>query len=245
LLEIVITEVSGHKRENYRHTAEQIVSKLRSDPSSDAILGHLMGKISRTELERLLIELLPKAYLEMAGPAEPQSKETLKRFEQCYRLGFEAAPADLKRTVTNRFLFILENESEFVVQCYEGCFFRGADLEYLETQERAIVKTHFFASLAKHASVALVNAAAGVGAFLETEEDARAFFVPLVLNLLEEKDEALSAAIIRRASEEFKRLSPENQRSVGSWLGRLKRSVQREGGRAATAVERLESALAG
>jgi hypothetical protein len=204
-----------------------------------------MGKVSRTELERLLIELLPKAYFDLAKSAEPQSRETLKRFEQCYRMGFEAAPVDLRRTVTRRFLFILENESEYVVQSYEGCFFRCADLEYLDEQERALVKMHFFASLSKQASIPLVTAAAGVGAFLETEEEARAFFVPLVLNLLEEKDEALSAAIVRRASEEHKRLSAENQRSVASWLVRLKRSVEREGRHPVRAIERLETALAG
>jgi hypothetical protein len=244
LMEIVINEISAHRRENYRHTAEQIVAKLRSDPSSDTILSHLVGKVSRVELERLLIELLPKAYFELAKSAEPSDEETLKRIEMCYRLGFEVASPDSKRTVIRRFLYILEHECEFVVQCYEGCFFRGSDLEYLAGEERSMVKEHFFASISKQPSLALVNAAAGVGAFLETEEDARSFFVPLVLHLLEGKDEALCSAIVKRVSEEFRLLSQENQKSVGGWVGRLCRSVQLNGTHQ-TAAKRLGAALAG
>jgi hypothetical protein len=243
MLEIVINEVSSQKRDAYRITAEQIVAKVQSDPSSAAIIGHLLGKIGRLELERLLVDLLPRVYFDTAKLGEPQTGDTLKHFEQCFRMALELAPEDLKRTVAKRFVYILENESEYIVQCYESCFFRGSDLKFLDEESRAIVKTHFFASLGKKVIFPLVNAAAGMGEFLVSEEDARAFFVPLVLGLMDEGDESLAAAVIKRIIEEYGLLSDLNRRSVASWISRLQWSLQREG-RRPVAVQRLEAALA-
>ncbi len=244
LLEIVINEVSGHQKETYRYSAEQVVAKLQSDPSSAAIMGHLMGKISRVEMERLLLDLIPKAYFETAKLAEPPAAETLKRLEQCYRMAFDVAPTDLKKVATRKFVQVLENESEYVVQCYEGSFFRGEDLAFLDDEERAIVLAHFLASLEKKVTYSLVNAAAGMGEFLRTEEDVRAFFVPLILSVLTQSGEALPGVLVTRISKEFARLPAPHKRTISGLVGRLRRSTITEG-RASAAIARLESELAG
>jgi hypothetical protein len=244
LLEIVINEVSSHQREIYRHNADQIVAKLQSDPSSAAIIGHLIGRTSRVELERLLIELIPKAYFETAKLAAPGAGENLRLLEQCYRMAFVAAPADLKRTVSRRLVQVVENESEYVVQCYEGSFFRGSDLSFLDEEGRAIVTAHFLSSLEKNVTLPLVRASAGIGDFLATEENARAFFVPLVLRLLSAADETLSAAIVTRVSEEICLLPQQLRRNTSGLIWRLLHSRFAEDG-ARAAAARLESALAG
>jgi hypothetical protein len=244
LLEIVINEVSSHQRETYRYNAEQVVAKLQSDPSSAAIIGHLVGKISRVELERLLLDLIPKTYFETAKLAEPRDAETLKRLEQCYRTAFDVAPSDLKKAATKKFVQVLENESEYVVQCYEGAFFRGADLAFLNDEERSIVLAHFLASLEKKATHSLVNAAAGMGQFLRTEEDVRAFFVPFILSVLTQSDKTLSGAIVSRISEEFARLPEPHKGTISGLVRRLHCSTIIEE-RASAAIARLDSALAG
>jgi hypothetical protein len=243
LLEIVVNEVSSHQRETYRHSADQIVAKLQSDPSSAAIIGHLIGRISRVELERLLMDLIPKAYFETAKLAAPESAETLRLLEQCYRAAFESAPAELKRAVSQRLVQVVENESEYVVQCYEGSFFLGSDLSFLDDEGRSIVTAHFLASLEKNVTLPLVSASAGMGEFLTTEESARAFFVPLVLRLLSEGDEALSAAIVTRISEEIGLLPERLRRSISGLIGRLLHSTFTEH-RSWAAASRLEAALA-
>jgi len=242
MLEIVINEVSGQKRDAHRVTAEQIVAKMQSDPTSVAVIGHLLARIGRVELEKLLVELLPKAHFDVAKLGESGAGDTLKRFEQCFRMAFDLAPVELKRTVAQRYVNILENESEYVVQSYESSFFRASGLKLLEEEARVIVKTHFFASLGKKVTLALVNAAAGMGEFLVSEEDARAFFVPLVLCLVDEQDRSLVSAAIKRISEEFALLPAPNRRSVGGWIGRLQWSLQKEG-RRPRAFDHLESAL--
>lgn len=245
LLEIVINEVSSHRRDTFRFSAEQVVVKIQSDSSAAAILDHLLRKLSRAEMEKLLLESLPKAYFETAKSDDPDKAGTLKRFELCFRLAFDSAPVELKRNVAAKFLNILENESEYIVQSYQCSFFRASDLEFLDDEGRAIVKAHFMASLAKQVTFPLLNASVGMAEFLGTEEESRAFFVPLVMSLVEQTDERLAAATLRRIGEELTRLSGQNRKSIAGWIGRLRWSLGEDAGqRGPAAVARLESALA-
>ncbi len=245
LLEIVINEVSAHKRDVYQQTAEQIVAKLQSDPSSVAIMSHLLRKLNRVELKKLLLDLVPRAYYEAARPSDQPPGEILRNLEQCFREAFDLAPADLKILVAKRFLQILENESEYIVQCYESAFFRGSDLRLLDQEERTVVKTHLFSSLSKRVTRQLVDSSSGIAEFLETESDARSYFAPLVLRLLEVHDDSLAAAIIKRISEEFRLLSEGNRKSIWSWIGRLGWSLRKKGREHGAAIlDRLESDLA-
>jgi len=244
LLEIIVNEIASHRRETYQYSAEKIVAKVLSDPSVMAIADHLLRKLSRAELERLLLELLPKAYLEGARSPDPQAQEPLPRLASCFRLAFDAAPEEIKRQAAARFLTVLENESEFVVQAYQGAFFRASDLEYLDEQERAAIKAHFLSCLSKALTPALVAAAAGMGRFLSSENETRAFFVPLVTQLLQQKEEAARAAMERRIVEEFASLAPGLRKGLLSWIARLRWSLEKEGAAdSAAALRRLEKRL--
>jgi hypothetical protein len=246
LLEIVINEVSRHRREMFQFSAEQVVSKIQSDSSAVAILDHLLRKLGRAELEKLLLDLLPKAYFETAKSGEPNTADALKRFELCFRLAFDSAPVELKRMVAARFLSILENESEYIIRSYQSCFFRASDLQFLDDEGRAIVKAHFLANLAKEVTLPLLNASAGMAEFLGTEGENRAFFVPLVMSLIEQTDESLAAATLSRIGEELTRLSGQNRKSIAGWIGRMRRSLEQDAReRGAAVIARLESTLAG
>ncbi|MGQ9634935.1 MAG: hypothetical protein ACUVXB_11905 [Bryobacteraceae bacterium] len=245
LLEIIVNEVSSHRRETYQYSAEKIVTKVLSDASVMAIADHLLRKLSRAELERLLLELLPKAYLEAARSNESQTQELLPRLASFFRMAFDAAPEELKRQTAAQFLAVLENESEFVVQAYQAAFFRASDLEYLDEQARATIKTHFLSCLSKPLTPALVAASAGMGRFLASENEARAFFVPMVTQLLQYDGEAMQTALEHRILEEFSHLAPLLRKSLLSWVARLRWSLEKEGsGQAAATLQRLEKRLA-
>jgi len=246
LLEIVINEVSGRKRETLQYSAEQVLAKVQSDPSAVAIMSHLLRRISRAELERLLTHVIPKTYFEVAASEDAQKDEIIERFELCFRAALEFAPPELKRAVAVGFLRILENESEYVVQSYENSFFRAADLQFLEEEERGIIKAHFFASLSKQVTLPLLNAAAGMAEFLTTEEESRAFFVPLVLSLESQTERSLAEITERRVTDEYARLSGPLRKSIRAWMGRVRRAYEREARQAAAAaLGRLQAALAG
>ncbi|MCL6544356.1 MAG: hypothetical protein K6T61_03945 [Bryobacteraceae bacterium] len=245
LLEIIVNEIASHRRETYQYSADKIVAKVVSDPSVMAIADHLLRKLSRAELERLLLDLLPKAYLEGARSPDPQAQEPLPRLASCFRLAFDAAPEEIKRQAAARFLSVLENESEFVVQAYQTAFFRASDLEYLNEEQSAAIKAHFLSCLSKPLTPALVAAAAGMGRFLSNENEARAFFVPLVTQLLRPEGEAIKAALERRIVEEFTGLAPALRKGLLSWIARLGWSLEKEGASESAAVlRRLERRLA-
>jgi hypothetical protein len=195
-------------------------------------------------MERLLIDLLPMAYFETAKLAEPHAAETMKRLELCYRTAFSVAPVDLRRVAARRFVQVLENESEFVVQCYEGSFFRGSDLAFLDEEGRAIVKAHFLASIEKKVTYPLLDAAAGMGRYLQSEDEARAFFVPLLVSLLAQGDDAFAAAAASRVREEFKILPEEHKPAIRGLVRRLRQSTAVED-RVSALSTHLESDLAG
>jgi len=243
LLEIVINEVSQHQRQNYRYTAEQLLGKLRSDPAADSILPHLLNRTGRQELDRLVLDLLPRTYLDIARSDEPGREETLGRLELCYRLALDSAPDELKRQAARRFVEVLENESEFVVQCYQTAFFRGADLAYLEPEQRRLVKAHFLASLEKRPSANLIRAAGGMGSFLENEQEVRGFFLPLLLGLIQTSDKDTAAAAEKGLLQEYGRLGIAFQRNVRGWISRLRWSLKAVEDPAAAQLEALESML--
>jgi hypothetical protein len=82
--------------------------------------------------------------------------------------------------------------------------------------------------------------------FLGTDEESRAFFVPLVMSLVDQTDENLAAATFRRLSEELTHLSGQNRKSIAAWIGRLRRCLEQDARqREAAAIARLESALSG
>lgn len=244
LLEIIVNELSASKRQSHGVTAEQVVAKLQSDPSSISILDHLLRKMNEQELERLLVEAIPTAYLDGAR-FQPQEKEaSLQHLARCFRAALELATDEVRRKVAQSYIGVLEHESEYTVRAYETQFFRGSDLKYLSEEERAVVKRHFVSSLSRNFSPALVEAAEGMGAFLVSEEEARAFFVPLVMRMVEEKDETRRTAICDRIVREYRSTSEANQRMLRSWTARLRVFLEREGRDAAVqALSVLESAL--
>ena len=244
LLEIIVNEIAVRRQITSGATAEQIVAKLQADPSAAAIIHHIIRKTSQHELKRLLLEVAPKTYLELAQTPAAESVPVLRNLQQCFRLGFELAPEELKQQVARRFISVLEEESEFAVRVYETCLFRASDLRYLDENDRNVVKAHFFASLAAEVTPALLEAAAGMGSHLVSDEDTRAFFVPLVMRLLETDREPLRAAILKRFREEYARASETSRRSVLSWLNRLKGFLLQEGRRPAiAALELLQATL--
>ena len=122
--------------------------------------------------------------------------------------------------------------------------FRAGDLELLDEPDRSTVKEIFFANLGRRRGADLLDAAAGMGAFLTSERDARAFFVPLVSGLVESQCEEERASLLRLIKQEYSITSPDNRRVIRSWIERVKTSLaSREKSEAATLIEALESEL--
>jgi hypothetical protein len=64
LVEIIAKQVSKRKQETYGWTAEQLLERLESGQSALPLVTHLVNETKPQEIERLLSELLPKAYID-------------------------------------------------------------------------------------------------------------------------------------------------------------------------------------
>ena len=244
MLEIVINEVSSQKQDPYRVTAEHIVTKLLSDPSSVAIMTHLLGKIGRVELERLLTNVAPKAHFEAAKSAESEAGETLDRLERCYRMAFDLAPADLKRTVAE------------AVHRHSG---------ERERVRRSVLREQILPRFrpgvpggggARHREDALLRQpgeeghpragqrGGGDGRFPDYGAGRPRVLRAAGAEPARGERRKLYAGVLPPVVEESRLLADEQRRNLLGWVGRLRWSLQQDGRTsAAEAIARLESLL--
>ena len=156
LIPVIAEEIAAQREKTYGLTAIQLLSKLERDPSSVAILKHLLTELNEIERERLLMKLIPErraqVEAEMEDPADPFSSDPLlpalrDRLGDCYRVTFEGASKELKTKVAGRYVMVLKTGSEEDVFSYDRAFFRCTDLEYLAAPEIAVVKLHILSRM--------------------------------------------------------------------------------------------------
>jgi hypothetical protein len=179
LVAIVVEEIEKQRRDNYGYTAEQIVAKIERDSSVAPIVSHLVKKTNPTEVERLLIKVLPEAYSEYVRSEELGVIEHLERsFTLCFRTAFDQASDALKKRVAERFVEIIKEESDWAILGYGQLFFRASDLQYLATDDIDLVKKYLLDRLENSPSEWLTTVS-GISRFVSSEEVVE-FIDPLV-----------------------------------------------------------------
>jgi hypothetical protein len=183
LVEIIVTEISKARSESYGYTAEQIVAKIKRDPSVIAILKHILKGTNELELERLLQEVLPQAYLDHAlsvhdVPFEPEDR-ILPALEICFRQALSLVSNEVEKTVIKKFISILKEGDGFTVNMYGAAFFKAIDLQHLSDEERTVVKEHLFSRLKEEVSSPHLQMLEGIGMFIR-EEGIEEFVDPLI-----------------------------------------------------------------
>jgi hypothetical protein len=115
LVDMITDEISVKKKEKYGYTAEQITTKIVLDSSSSTILGHILKNVNEFEIERLLLNIIPKTYYELMELAEEPSDSTLTSLSTCFRLAYKQASPEIKQKIAKDFVRILKEESQNVV----------------------------------------------------------------------------------------------------------------------------------
>jgi RNA binding exosome subunit len=179
LVEIIIEEIAERKKQNYGNTAEQIVTKLENDSTALAILSHLLEETNEHEKERLLLNVIPRRYLNYYYLLDTNDKaqELLKSLVVCYRLSFNTISDNTKKKIVKQFVRTIKEESSDVTWRY--AFFRGGDLQYLPPEEASLIKQHLLSILEAPLTRGLLQATEGIGGFL-TPEEAEAFVYPFI-----------------------------------------------------------------
>ena len=183
LVEILVREIEEHRRQSHGLTAEQLVSKVESDPSSLTILNHLLDDIHDGEKRRLLLEILPNRYFALDSidyPDDyPHASKDLSNLSRCFREAFDASSEEIKREVCQKYIEILREEAGYTVSTYETEFFRCSDLSYLGNDAQELAKDHILSRLQKEASAAVLIALEGISNHLSISE-VQEFADPLI-----------------------------------------------------------------
>ena len=166
---MVVSEVAANKQKKFGYTAEQIIKKIINDSSTVAILGHLLKQITEHEKERLLMTIIPRAYLEYWEPDELVGSP-LTSLTACFWVVFENASEVTKEKATKHIVTIIKEESHETPRIYLTNFFRGANLKYLSKDEVQLIKEYLLSIIKDRISVPLLDAMQGIGEFLTSED---------------------------------------------------------------------------
>lgn len=199
LVSIVVEEIEKQKRDKYGYTAEQIIGKIRRDSSVDTIIAHIIKHANPIEVEKLLLKVLPNAYMEYIQEFE-EIKHLPSSFSICFRTAFDQANDILKERVAENFVRIINEESDQFIFSYGQLFFRASDLIYLPQEDLDITKKYLLKRLDSDTEKWL-STISGMGKFL-SKDDISKFIDPLIRSINSREDE-LSEDARKRLVEEF------------------------------------------
>lgn len=173
LVGIIVSEIAKARRETFGLTAEQVLAKLERDSSSLAILRHLLQDLNETERERLLLTVLPNAYLQLEQTDftefnDFQSASAMKkRLREAHRATFESVPEATRRKVVARYAHIIRNDSEFVVMAYGTAFIRASDLAYADPSTLHLIRDHILSRMKEGLGDDVLSLASGFEKYLD------------------------------------------------------------------------------
>jgi hypothetical protein len=199
VVEIVAKEVARRKRDTYGFTAEQLFGRLSGGSSALPLISHLMAETPKSEIERLLIDVLPGAILWALD--EPDSiGEDIDHMAVCYRKIFEASDKGVQRAVVKHLYKVYRTEQESKVIVHEQFFFRGSDLVHLEENERRLIIDHLLPRVDIETLNGFLNNLSGIGPYLNAD-DARSLGMTFIVAVKDEDGRVFSRAKIKLLTE--------------------------------------------
>jgi hypothetical protein len=149
------------------YTAAQLATKIEGDSATTALLKmHLLPKLSDSEVDQLLLHVLPDRYVAAATSDSGRYSSDALALAEAYRLTFDAVPDALKRKSAKWFAAFVSDQPGWVVNLYEEAFFRAHQLAFFTPADRAIVIDHLLARLSAERSEELFTSTTGMGEWL-------------------------------------------------------------------------------
>jgi len=177
LIDMITDDLAIILRASVGLTAEQILSKIQRDANSLNILKHLLIEVTETQRERLLIELIPLAHqkasvLADAAPFDDEEEfiKLAKLLESAYRIILDTVSPETRKHVAMEFVRVLREEDGERVLDYGNAFFRPSDMEYLTTQNIAMVREHLLGNVPNSQTLISVQRLKGIGKYLESSD---------------------------------------------------------------------------
>lgn len=185
LVDIITKEISEAKKELYGYTAEQIVNRIIKDSSTNAVLPYLLKKTSELEKKRLLVEVIPKKYIDHLEKTEQGVTNSLSALSKSFYIMFNTVSDQTKKDVAKNFVKLIQDEKAYPLYIHQNQFFKGHFLAYLSREDAQVVKGCFFSGLEEQVNKSILKSLEGIGEFIEIE-DIHNFISPIILSTFKE-----------------------------------------------------------
>lgn len=250
LVAVIVNEVAKARRAAFGLTAEQILSKIERDSSALAILSHLLQSAAEHEREKLLLSVLPRAYIEADSRDDDDfeywqaNRALMQRYKEAYRLTFDAASGVSREKAVARFARIVREEAGLVVQSHGSAFFRGFDIQYASKHDAELICEHVLGRMKDEISAETLEMAAGLELVLDVKR--LVTWIDCVVRALNARntDESVRSQLTTFVVQASTRLdTPKKARLMGRLKDWIKHYEGRSQQSARDAVIALESAL--
>ncbi|MBN1537606.1 MAG: hypothetical protein JW908_12790 [Anaerolineales bacterium] len=169
LVSIVIEEVEIKRLEKYGYTAEQIVSKIENDASAKSIIPNLLSELNTSELERLMLKILPKQCLDLTDDVP---KHIIPAYIYCFDTAFNLSSDEIKKRVANNLAKTVKEESGDYLIAYGTFFISPSYFKYMTEDNYKIVKKYLLNEFVEFFKYSQLK---GIGEYIESEEDIALF----------------------------------------------------------------------
>lgn len=146
LLSIIGAEIAAKRKQKYGLTAEQIVRKLTVDEGASALIPHLIAESSSIEQQRLVRDVIWKAYKAECAPGWSNPK-TLTMLTTCYRKALKSLPLEEQKSAAKRFAQMVRQESSEELAEYGDALFSCEEIGLLDPGDALLVKQHIFSRM--------------------------------------------------------------------------------------------------
>ncbi|MCE4573007.1 hypothetical protein [Caballeronia sp. CLC5] len=241
LIEMIVEELARSRRKSVGLTAEQIVSKVRRDANSTTIVKHLILEANESQRERLVLSLIPDAY--MTGNYESDFfDDEPERLRGAFRVALEQVSHEVQTRVAAEFVRILREEDGDFVARYCEAFFVASDIEYVAKQHQPLVTEFLLGRPTRVHTFGTLRVLKGIVSFL-TPNEAEIWVDPYVRTITSaETHSGLKARAKEQFGEEFVRTTGTFDTAVMARLDAWRQTFLESGqsSRAESAAEMID-----
>ncbi len=180
LARMVAREIAEKQQRDYGYTAEQVISKISSDPLAFPVAySSIFPKMHDTQKRKLLLTLLPNenrrhtdsiSKIGRKGkPVDAEMKTWFKKYKaicDCIDLTIEWSSSELKKELAIRYLHLVRFGNERSRRDWEHHFFRPEFMQNLDDSEKRTLVDHLFGLLEREINNTTLFCTTGLGKFI-------------------------------------------------------------------------------
>ncbi|TXL71343.1 DUF4145 domain-containing protein [Vineibacter terrae] len=166
LVKMVCGELTDRASKSFGVTAEQLIAKLRKDPSSVRMIEHLTRKLHTGERRRYLLGKAQAAFQEATGRQAAEFRNALGSAN--FSLFSTAQPA-VKREVMSALAELILKGDESEINTYLAHFFEGQQITYATPDDAKVIVDRILVGLAHQYDWA-IRLCAGISIWLKPEQ---------------------------------------------------------------------------